>query len=115
LHFTTGGNTRCFPPSGQRRFRREAQPHGQTLTCSASGGSDIDLSGRVDQQTVDVSGGSYYNAFGLQSSKATVCASGSSDVSVSVDGELAANVGGGSDVRDKGATHSGGSSVRRVN
>ncbi|MBF9222643.1 head GIN domain-containing protein [Hymenobacter ruricola] len=93
----------------------------KTLTCSASGGSDLSLSGRVEQQTVDVSGGSDYHAFDLQSSRATVRASGGSDVNLSVDGELTANAGGGSDVRYKGnarvanATHSGGSSVRRAN
>ncbi|UOQ98371.1 DUF2807 domain-containing protein [Hymenobacter sp. 5317J-9] len=93
----------------------------KTLTCSASGGSDVDLSGRVDQQTVEVSGGSDYNSYGLQSSKATVRASGGSDVELTVDGELAASASGGSDVRYKGtarmanASHSGGSSVRRAN
>ncbi|MFD2719742.1 head GIN domain-containing protein [Hymenobacter monticola] len=92
----------------------------KSLTCSASGGSDVDLSGRVERQTVDISGGSDYNAFGLRSTAATVRASGGSDASLTVDGELTASAGGGSDVRYKGAarltnaSHSGGSSVRRV-
>jgi hypothetical protein len=93
----------------------------KTLTCLASGGSDVDLSGRVERQTVDISGGSDYNAFGLRSTTATVRASGGSDASLTVDGELAASADGGSDVHYKGnarvsnASHSGGSSVRRVN
>lgn len=92
----------------------------KTLTCSASGGSDVDLSGRVERQTVDISGGSDYNAFGLRSTTATVRASGGSDASLTVEGELTASAGGGSDVHYKGAarltnaSHSGGSSVRHV-
>ncbi|MDO7849994.1 head GIN domain-containing protein [Hymenobacter convexus] len=92
----------------------------KTLTCSASGGSDVDLSGRVERQTVDISGGSDYNAFDLRSTTADVRASGGSDASLTVDGELSASAGGGSDVHYKGnarvtsASHSGGSSVRRV-
>jgi hypothetical protein len=92
----------------------------KTLTCSASGGSDVDLSGRVEPQTVDISGGSDYNAFDLRSTTATVRASGGSDANLTVDGELTASAGGGSDVHYKGtarltnASHSGGSSVRRV-
>jgi len=92
----------------------------KTLTCSASGGSDVDLSGRVERQTVDISGGSDYSAFGLRSTTATVRASGGSDASLTVEGELTASAGGGSDVHYKGAarltnaSHSGGSSVRHV-
>jgi hypothetical protein len=92
----------------------------KALTCSASGGSDVDLSGRVERQTVDISGGSDYNAFDLRSTSATVRASGGSDASLAVDGELTASADGGSDVHYKGtarltnASHSGGSSVCRV-
>ena len=91
----------------------------KSLTIQASGGSDVDLAGRVERQKVSVSGGSDYNAFALQSTTATVDASGGSDASVSVDGELSSNASGGSDVRYKGrarvaSSHSGGGSVRRA-
>ena len=96
----------------------------KTLTSVASGGSDVALSGRVERQverqTVRVSGGSDYNRFGLQSTTADVSASGGSDVSVSVDGEISSSASGGSDVRYKGtarvtrASHSGGSGVHHV-
>ncbi len=92
----------------------------KTLTVQASGGSDVKLSGRANRQKVDVSGGSDYKAFALQSTSATVSASGGSDVSVSVEGEISSSASGGSDVRYKGgarvatSSHSGGSSVRRV-
>lgn len=92
----------------------------KTLTSVASGGSNVALSGRVERQTVRVSGGSDYNGFGLQSTTADVSASGGSDVSVSVDGEISSSASGGSDVRYKGtarvtrASHSGGGGVHHV-
>ena len=91
----------------------------KSLTSAASGGSDIDLAGRVERQRVEVSGGSDYNAFALQSATADVRASGGSDVSVSVTGELSSSASGGSEVRYKGAARlrssaSGGSRARRV-
>ena len=92
----------------------------KTLTSVASGGSNVALSGRVERQTVRVSGGSDYNGFSLQSTTADVSASGGSNVSVSVDGEISSSASGGSYVRYKGtarmtrASHSGGGGVHHV-
>ena len=92
----------------------------KTLTSVASGGSDCSLAGRVGRQSVQVSGGSDYHAFDLQSTTADVRASGGSDVSLTVEGELSSSVSGGSDVRYKGAARlaasqaSGGGGVRHV-
>ncbi|SFQ22820.1 head GIN domain-containing protein [Hymenobacter arizonensis] len=92
----------------------------KTLSVQASGGSDVNLTGRVERQKVDVSGGSDYNGFALQSTTATISASGGSDAKVSVDGEISSDASGGSDVRYKGdarvasSNSSGGGSVRRV-
>ncbi|TGE26449.1 head GIN domain-containing protein [Hymenobacter metallicola] len=90
----------------------------KTLTSHASGGGDITVAGRVEQQKVSVSGGSDYHAYALQSTTAEVSASGGSDAEVSVDGELKSSASGGSDVRYKGSgrlvsSHaSGGSSTK---
>jgi hypothetical protein len=92
----------------------------KTLSVQASGGSDVVLTGRAERQKIDVSGGSDYNGFALQSTTATVSASGGSDVKAWVEGEITSSTSGGSDVRYKGgariasSSSSGGGSVRRV-
>lgn len=87
----------------------------KTLRAEASGGSDVTLAGRVEQQEMRFSGGSDYHGFALQSTTASITASGGSDADAWVDGQLEASASGGSDLRYKGAgrvtsVHAGGSS-----
>lgn len=92
----------------------------KTLRANASGGSDLTLSGQVERQELSLSGGSDYHGFGLQSTTATIEASGGADADAWVEGELAASASGGSDLRYKGAGRvtsvraSGSSGVRHV-
>ena len=51
----------------------------KTLRAEASGGSDLTLSGKVERQEMSFSGGSDYHGFGLQSTTASIAASGGSD------------------------------------
>lgn len=74
----------------------------KTVRAESSGGSDVTLTGKVERQDMRFSGGSDYHGFGLQSTIATISASGGSDADVWVDGELTANASGGSDLRYKG-------------
>ncbi|MFD1468971.1 head GIN domain-containing protein [Hymenobacter caeli] len=78
------------------------QLQAKTVHAESSGGSDVTLTGRVERQEMRFSGGSDYHGFGLQSTTATVSASGGSDADVWVDGELTANASGGSDLHYKG-------------
>jgi hypothetical protein len=93
----------------------------KTLHAQASGGSDLNLSGKVDQQEMSISGGSDYHGFGLQSTTASIEASGGSDADVWADGTIIASASGGSDLRYKGTAQvrsmnsSGSSSVKHVN
>lgn len=74
----------------------------KTVRAESSGGSDVTLTGKVERQDMHFSGGSDYHGFGLQSTTATISASGGSDADVWVDGELTANASGGSDLHYKG-------------
>ncbi|WP_082773643.1 head GIN domain-containing protein [Hymenobacter sp. PAMC 26628] len=74
----------------------------KTVRAESSGGSDVTLTGKVERQDMRFSGGSDYHGLGLQSTTATINASGGSDADVWVDGELTANTSGGSDLRYKG-------------
>ncbi|TPG62414.1 head GIN domain-containing protein [Hymenobacter nivis] len=74
----------------------------KTVRAESSGGSDVTLTGKVERQDMRFSGGSDYHGFGLQSTTATINASGGSDADVWVDGELTANASGGSDLHYKG-------------
>ena len=92
----------------------------KTLRATVSGASDLTLTGRADNQQIDLSGASDYKGYGLQSHRAEVQTSGSSDAQISVDGELKAGASGASDVRYKGKPRvrnvqsSGASSVRNA-
>lgn len=74
----------------------------KTLRAESSGGSDVTLTGKVERQEMKFSGGSDYHGFGLQSTTATIEASGGSDADAWVDETLVANASGGSDLRYKG-------------
>ncbi|MGI4887376.1 MAG: head GIN domain-containing protein [Janthinobacterium lividum] len=74
----------------------------KSVRAESSGGSDVTLTGKVERQDMHFSGGSDYHGFGLQSTTATINASGGSDADVWVDGELTANASGGSDLHYKG-------------
>ena len=74
----------------------------RTVRAASSGGSDVTLTGRVERQEMKFSGGSDYHGFGLQSTTATISASGGSDAEAWVDGELTASASGGSDLHYKG-------------
>ena len=92
----------------------------KTVRAESSGGSDLTLTGRVERQEMRFSGGSDYHGFGLQSTTATISASGGSDAEAWVDGELTANASGGSDLHYKGtarlvnARHGGDDDVKHV-
>lgn len=77
----------------------------QMVRAESSGGSDVTLTGKVGDQNMRFSGSSDYHGFGLQSTTALISVSGSSDADVWVDGELAANAPGGSDLHYKGNGH----------
>ncbi|GAA4003015.1 hypothetical protein GCM10022408_13150 [Hymenobacter fastidiosus] len=114
--FTTGELRLSASGGGDIRLALTAT----TLTSSASGGGYIYLTGKATHQRVSASGGSDYHGFALRSTTADVHASGGSDVEVAVDGELSADMSGGSRVRYKGSARvlkahaSGGSGLRRV-
>ncbi|MBC7920111.1 MAG: DUF2807 domain-containing protein [Ferruginibacter sp.] len=92
----------------------------KTLRATVSGASELTLTGRADNQRVNLSGASDYRGYGLQSHRAEVETSGSSDAQVSVDEELKVGASGASDVRYKGKPRvrnvqsSGSGSVRRA-
>jgi hypothetical protein len=74
----------------------------RNLNASASGASDLRLSGRAEYQQVHISGSSDYQAYGLQSQSAKVEASGASDAYVAVADELSSRSSGASDIHYKG-------------
>jgi len=89
------------------------------LNIQASGGSDVRISGKADRLTIDASGGSDFKGYDLASDICNVEASGGSDIQVTVNKELSANAGGGSDVYYKGTglirdLKTSGSSIKKV-
>jgi hypothetical protein len=91
-----------------------------SLKVDQSGSSDTKLSGRAANVDVDLSGASDMKAFDLRTETFKVHASGSSDVSVTVQKELYVQASGASDVKYKGSgtvrevKTSGSSSVQLV-
>lgn len=90
------------------------------LKLDQSGSSDSKLSGRAGEAWIDLSGASDVKAFELEVRKCTISLSGSSDVNITVNGELSVVASGASDVTYRGpgvvrdVRTSGSSSVRRV-
>lgn len=74
----------------------------QELRVDASGGSDIDVTGRAGKLVAHVSGGSDFNGYGFVTESASVEASGGSDVEIAVNKNISARASGGSDIRYKG-------------
>jgi hypothetical protein len=89
------------------------------LHITQSGGSDISISGSANAVWISASGGSDFNGFDLVTGDCTAEASGGSDIKITSNGQLKANVSGGSDVIYKGSAtearvdKSGGSSVHK--
>jgi len=89
------------------------------LDATASGGSDINVSGTAGSLKVRASGGSDFRGFELTADACTADASGGSDVHVSVNREIKAHASGGSDVHYRGnptvveSHKSGGSDIRK--
>lgn len=86
------------------------------LIAEASGGSDIDISGKAVNARIDVSGGSDFKGNNLQTENCDADASGGSDIYVTVIKELKADASGGSDIYYKGSANvksrkSGGSDI----
>jgi len=69
-----------------------------SLVCKQSGGCDAEISGEAENGTFSVSGGCDLKASELILKKCTIDASGGSDVSVNVTGELNANATGACDI-----------------
>lgn len=90
------------------------------LKLNQSGSSDSKLSGRAGEVWIDLSGASDVKAFDLDAKKCTISLSGSSDASMTVNGDLSVIASGASDVRYRGTgvvrdvRTSGSSSVKRV-
>jgi hypothetical protein len=72
------------------------------LNGRSSGGSDLHLSGNVEQVTLKASGGSDIKAYELYTKRCSVHSSGGSDAFVNVSEEISATASGGSDVHVKG-------------
>jgi Putative auto-transporter adhesin, head GIN domain len=92
----------------------------KNLKLDQSGSSDSKISGRAAMVDIDLSGASDVKAFDLAVQQCKIGLSGSSDVSITCNGEMTVNASGASDVRYRGSgvirevKTSGSSSVRRV-
>jgi len=73
-----------------------------SLVCKQSGGCDSEFSGEAEYGTFDVSGGCDVKATEFHLKNCTIDASGGSDVSVNVTGELNAQATGASDITYSG-------------
>lgn len=92
----------------------------KALKLDQSGSSDTKISGRATEVDVDLSGASDVKGYELVAQNCRMHLSGSSDVSITCNGEISVSASGASDVRYKGSgtirdiKTSGSSSVRRV-
>jgi hypothetical protein len=75
----------------------------QELNIDQSGGSDVNISGQVQQLRVDASGGSDLHGFDLNTQICHISASGGSDARITVNQELNVEASGGSDIYYKGS------------
>ena len=76
---------------------------GSNLAISASGGSDVNISGSAKEVTIDASGGSDFDGYDLATDNCDIQASGGSDINITVNRELSAEASGASDVSWKGS------------
>jgi hypothetical protein len=87
------------------------------LSIEQSGGSSVELTGKVMDLNLESSGGGNLKGYDLVTDNATIHSSGGSDVELTVNKELSVVSSGGSDVRYKGrgvvrsVNSSGGGSV----
>jgi hypothetical protein len=72
------------------------------LFIDQSGGSDVHISGQVQNLKVDASGGSDLHGYDLTTDNCNISASGGSDARITVNKELNVNASGGSDIYYKG-------------
>jgi len=72
------------------------------LTIDQSGGSDVHMKGNAVNVKIGASGGSDFKGFDLIAEYAIIDVSGGSDVTLTVNKEMAAEASGGSDVNYKG-------------
>jgi Putative auto-transporter adhesin, head GIN domain len=92
----------------------------KTLDVDISGASDMTVTGTANQLKIDASGASNFKGQDLSVDYCNVDASGASDVKITVNKELSANVSGASDLRYKGEglirdiRTSGAGSVKRI-
>jgi hypothetical protein len=92
----------------------------KTLDIDISGASDMTLTGKATQLKVDASGASNFKGEGFAVDYCNADASGASDIKITVNKELSANVSGASDLRYKGEglirdiRTSGAGSVKRI-
>jgi hypothetical protein len=74
-----------------------------TFAVSQCGGSDVNISGRADNLTIDASGGSDFDGYDLVSEGCRISASGGSDINITVNKVLDAEASGASDISWKGS------------
>lgn len=92
----------------------------KNLDIDISGASDMTITGKANQLKVDASGASKLKGEGLAVDYCNADASGASDIKITVNKELSANVSGASDLRYKGEglirdiRTSGSGSVKRI-
>lgn len=92
----------------------------EKLTIQLSGASDMTVTGTVNRLDLDVSGASDFKGYDLAAANCYVKASGASDVHITVNEELNAEVSGACDVKYKGECRTreikttGSSSVKRT-
>jgi hypothetical protein len=72
------------------------------LTVSATGGSDVNISGSAQDVSIDASGGSDFDGYDLTTETCDIDASGGSDINITVNKELSADASGASDVSWRG-------------
>lgn len=92
----------------------------QTISCDASGGSDINLAGKASDAQYTASGGSDIKATDFIVSRLKCSASGGSDIYTHVTDHIQASASGGSDIHYKGSatsdtSASGGSDIYKDN
>lgn len=89
------------------------------LVITASGASNINISGKAEKTTIEVSGASNIKAYNLQTDICNAEASGSANIRITVNKELKAEASGGASIYYKGegtirdVSTSGGASIKK--
>ncbi len=74
----------------------------KTLSIEQSSGSDVSISGVVNDLTIKISSGSRFKGYELVTATSDIKATGGSDVSLTVNNEISAEVSGASEINWKG-------------